>query len=103
MLAQLAENYPEDIRVAYRHFPLISIHDKAAISMQAAEAAGIQGKFWEMHDLLFETQAEWGGMEIAAFEILVRRKGRRARLRRNPIHSRFEQRRERRQSSKSLG
>ena len=68
MLAQLAENYPEDIRVAYRHFPLISIHDKAAISMQAAEAAGLQGKFWEMHDLLFETQAEWGGMEIAAFE-----------------------------------
>jgi cyclophilin family peptidyl-prolyl cis-trans isomerase len=68
VLAQLAENYPEDIRVAYRHFPLLSIHDKAAISMQAAEAAGIQGKFWEMHDLLFETQGEWSGMEIAAFE-----------------------------------
>lgn len=68
MLAQLAENYPEDIRVVYRHFPLLSIHDKAALSMQAAEAAGIQGKFWEMHDLLFETQAEWGDMDIAAFE-----------------------------------
>ena len=68
MLAQLVEDYPEDIRLAYRHFPLLSIHDKAALSMQASEAAGTQGKFWEMHDLLFETQAEWSGMEIAAFE-----------------------------------
>ena len=69
MLAQLADNYPEDIRVVYRHFPLFSIHDKAALSMQAAEAAGAQGKFWEMHDLLFETQNEWSDLELAAFEI----------------------------------
>ena len=68
MLAQLAEDYPQDVRVAYRHFPLLTIHDKAALSMQAAEAAGAQDKFWEMHDLLFETQAEWTGMELDAFE-----------------------------------
>jgi len=36
--------------------------------MQAAEAAGAQGKFWEMHDLLFETQTEWSGLELAEFE-----------------------------------
>lgn len=54
--------------MVYRHFPLVSIHDKAELSMQAAEAAGDQGKFWEMHDLLFETQGEWSGMEIEAFE-----------------------------------
>jgi len=54
--------------MVYRHFPLVSIHDKAALSMQASEAAGDQGKFWEMHDLLFETQGEWSGMEIEAFE-----------------------------------
>ena len=68
MLAQLAEDYPEDIRVAYRNFPLISIHDKAALSTQAAEAAGAQGKFWEMHDLLFETQGEWNSMSLEDFE-----------------------------------
>lgn len=68
MLAQLAKDYPEDIRVAYRHFPLISIHDKAALSAQAAEAAGAQGKFWEMHDLLFETQGEWNSMSLEDFE-----------------------------------
>jgi cyclophilin family peptidyl-prolyl cis-trans isomerase len=68
VLARLSKEYPEDIRMVYRHFPLVSIHDKAALSMQASEAAGDQGKFWEMHDLLFETQGEWSGMEIEAFE-----------------------------------
>lgn len=68
MLAQLEEKYPEDIRVVYRHFPLLSIHDKAALAVQAAEAAGAQSNFWEMHDLLFETQAEWSSMTVEAFE-----------------------------------
>jgi cyclophilin family peptidyl-prolyl cis-trans isomerase len=68
VLVQLAEDYPEDIRVAYRHFPLLSIHDKAGLSTQASEAAGAQGKFWEMHDLLFATQGEWSGLELEDFE-----------------------------------
>ena len=68
MLAQLANDYPEDVRVAYRHFPLVSIHDKAALSTQASEAAGAQGKFWEMHDLLFGTQNEWSGLGLEEFE-----------------------------------
>jgi cyclophilin family peptidyl-prolyl cis-trans isomerase/protein-disulfide isomerase len=42
------------IRLIHRHLPLESIHDKAFIAAQAAEAAGAQGKFWEMHTLLFE-------------------------------------------------
>lgn len=57
-MAQINEDYSGDVRVIYRHFPLSS-HDKARISVQASEAAGNQGKFWEMHDLLFEKQAEW--------------------------------------------
>ncbi len=40
----------------YRHFPLVSIHDKAMIAAEAAEAAGAQGKFWEFHDALYEQQ-----------------------------------------------
>jgi len=43
----------------YRHFPLIGIHPNAEFAARAAEAAGKQGKFWEMHDLLFEKQDEW--------------------------------------------
>ncbi len=68
MLAQLAEDYPEDVSVAYRHFPLLSIHDKAALSMQASEAAGAQGEFWSMHDLLFERQGEWSSLTLEDYE-----------------------------------
>jgi len=59
ILKQLVVDHPEDLRVVYRHFPLITVHDKAALATQAAEAAGLQGKFWDMHDLLFEKQSEW--------------------------------------------
>lgn len=48
------------VTIAYRYFPLSQIHDKANISAYAAEAAGIQGKFWEMTDLLFTNQQTWG-------------------------------------------
>lgn len=67
MLALIQEQSPEDIRIVYRHFPLISIHDKASLSAQAAEAAGAQSQFWPMHDLLFERQAEWSSMSVEQF------------------------------------
>jgi len=56
----LEDTRGEDIRFVYRHLPLISIHDTAVITSEAAEAAGAQGKFWEMHDLLYERQQDWG-------------------------------------------
>lgn len=68
VLAQLQESYPDQVRIAYRHFPLLSIHDKAALAMQAAEAAGVQGSFWEMHDLLFERQLEWASLSVEEFQ-----------------------------------
>ena len=68
MLAQLESNYPQDVRVVYRHFPLISIHDKAALATQASEAAGTQGEFWAMHDILFEQQAEWAALTVEQFQ-----------------------------------
>ncbi len=52
-----------DIRLVYRHFPL-SFHDKAMMAALAAESAGAQGKFWEMHDLLFERAAEWKQLSL---------------------------------------
>ena len=68
MLALIQSEDPKDIRIVYRHFPLISIHDKAALSAQAADAAGLQGKFWEMHDLLFARQQEWGELTVEQFQ-----------------------------------
>jgi protein-disulfide isomerase len=44
------------LRRAYRHFPVRSSHPRAWAAACAAEAAGIQGRFWEMHDLLFADQ-----------------------------------------------
>lgn len=58
-IAELVENYGEQFVLEYRHYPLRSIHPNAQLAAQAAEAAGKQGKFWEMHDMLFENQAEW--------------------------------------------
>ncbi len=58
-LEALLEKYPDDVRLIYRHFPLASIHDKAILATQAAEAAGLQGAFWEMHERLYQTQAAW--------------------------------------------
>jgi len=44
------------LRFAFRHFPLAEIHPHAQSAAEAAEAAGAQGRFWEMHDLLFRNQ-----------------------------------------------
>jgi protein-disulfide isomerase len=46
----------DNLRFAYRHFPLTQIHPHSMPAAEAAEAAGAQGRFWEMHDLLFANQ-----------------------------------------------
>lgn len=61
MLKQLTQEYGDKIAFVFRHFPLSSIHSNADLAARAAEAAGEQGKFWEMHDLLFERQGGWSG------------------------------------------
>jgi protein-disulfide isomerase len=53
----LLEKYPGKIRFVFRHFPLEEAHPHALLAAEAAEAAGAQGKFWQMHDLLFQNQA----------------------------------------------
>lgn len=66
--SQLLQENPDHVQVVSRMFPLISVNDKAAIAAQAAEAAAEQGKFWEIHDLLFEQQASWVGLSVKDFE-----------------------------------
>lgn len=56
---QLLAEYPNDVRVVYRPFPLIGVLDKSALAAQAAEAANKQGKFWEMNDLLYVQHNNW--------------------------------------------
>jgi protein-disulfide isomerase len=59
ILAQVKEKYKDHITFQFRHFPLESIHKNARAASRAAEAAGRQGKFWEMHDLLYQNQTAW--------------------------------------------
>lgn len=59
VVKELSGELKERLLVAYRHFPLRQPHPQAQLAAQAAEAAGRQGKFWEMHDVLFERQGDW--------------------------------------------
>ena len=57
-LQQIEKDYGSHLRVVFRHFPF-AIHEHAHEAAYAAEAAGLQGRFWEMHDLLYREQAVW--------------------------------------------
>jgi protein-disulfide isomerase len=50
------KQFERRIRFAFRHFPIVAAHPHAELAAEAAEAAGAQGKFWEMHDRLFENR-----------------------------------------------
>lgn len=68
-LQNLLDEYPGEVKLVYRHFPLASIHDKAILAAQISEAAGLQGRFWEMHDVLYENQAAWSELNADDFTI----------------------------------
>lgn len=76
---ELLTRFDGRLRFVFRHLPLVDVHPNAALAAQAVEAAGAQGKFWEMHDLLFERQDELDphdlarhaaelGLDVEAFE-----------------------------------
>lgn len=58
LLKKLSRYYSSELLFVFRNFPLQESHPAAMIAAQAAEAAGIQHKFWEMHDLIYEHQDE---------------------------------------------
>jgi len=75
---QLLLHHPASVRLVFRHFPIESAHPNALLAAEAAEAAGADGKFWEMHDLLLadgarlrrpalESYAERLGLDMARF------------------------------------
>ena len=60
IVAQLRSRFGDRLRYVFRHFPITTMHPSAQIAAEAAEAAAAQGKFWEMHDLLFRHQGAFG-------------------------------------------
>ncbi len=59
LVKMLSQDFSKDLRIVYRFFPLVSIHKNAMLAAQTAYAAGLQNKFWEMHDMLYENQNSW--------------------------------------------
>jgi len=58
-LKKIESEFGDRLRVIFRERPLVPPHEHALLAAQAAEAAGIQNRFWEMHDKLYETQKDW--------------------------------------------
>jgi protein-disulfide isomerase len=56
LVVRLRERLGDRLRYAYRNFPLAAVHDGAQLAAEAAEAAAVQGRFWEMHDRLYAGQ-----------------------------------------------
>ena len=67
VLEELWERAGERVRFVFRHFPLESVHPRARRAALAAEAAASQGRFWEMHDLLYENQDELGDEDLVRY------------------------------------
>ncbi len=85
LVSAVKEKYKDTVKFTFRHFPLDSIHKNARAASRAAEAAGQQGKFFGMHDLLYQNQQAWSdtsdpltifsgyaqqlGLDVAAFKV----------------------------------
>lgn len=66
IVKDIEKEFGSSVRIVYRHFPLVQIHKNSLAASYAAEAAGSQSKFWEMHDMLFERQESWAESTTAA-------------------------------------
>jgi protein-disulfide isomerase len=67
VVKQIQAEFGETLRFVFRHFPLINVHPHAAAAAEVAEAAGEQGKFWEMHDKLFENYYRLDGLHLVRY------------------------------------
>jgi protein-disulfide isomerase len=94
VLNQVMERYPNQVKLAFRDFPIENIHPQAHKAAEAAHCAADQGKFWEYHDLLFENQdgipttnfadhAKTLGLEVAGFQACLDSQKYKAKVERN--------------------
>jgi protein-disulfide isomerase len=69
---KLERDVPDTLAVVFRHFPLVNMHPHAQLAAEAAEAAGAQGQFWTMHDLLFEHQDALAPADVMKYAAALR-------------------------------
>jgi protein-disulfide isomerase len=67
VLREIEARFRRDLRFVFRHFPLTEIHPYALVAAEAAEAAGAQGKFWSMHDRLYQNQPAFELDDLIAY------------------------------------
>ena len=70
MVEKIIESNKKDLKFVFRHFPLIQLHQNALLAAKASESAGFQGKFWEMHDMIYAHQKDWSE-EMNAIDVFI--------------------------------
>jgi protein-disulfide isomerase len=67
VLDSIEKRFVQELRFVFRHFPLTDIHPLAMLAAEAAEAAGAQNKFWQMHHVLFTNQPNFELDELVGY------------------------------------
>lgn len=71
VIKEIRRRMGDELCFAYRHFPITSVHPNAQHAAEVAEAAGAQGSFWEMHDVLFENQEALDDEDLARYAVAL--------------------------------
>ena len=72
VLEGLVAEMPDTVRLVFRHFPVTTVHPHALMAAEAAEAAGAQGRFWKMHDMIFAHQPRLSYETLRACAVAIR-------------------------------
>ena len=62
VVKSISEQYKNQLQYIFRNFPIADLHPNAKAAAASAEAAGLQGKYWGMHDKIYETQNDWSNL-----------------------------------------
>ena len=71
IIKRIQSEMGDRLRFVFRNFPLNTVHAHAGVAAQAAEAAAAQGKFWEMHDLLYEHQHDLADADMVRYALKI--------------------------------
>ncbi len=71
IVRKIRAHFGERLRFVFRNFPHAGIHPHASIAAQAAESAGLQGKYWEMHDMLYEHQSDLATADLVHYALRI--------------------------------
>ncbi|HUC96094.1 MAG TPA: DsbA family protein [Candidatus Saccharimonadales bacterium] len=64
VVKSITNQYKDQLQFVFRNFPIADLHPNAKAAAATAEAAGLQGKYWQMHDKLYDTQSDWSALSI---------------------------------------